>query len=355
MTIHPGCAQHIGSRSEQQDSFAFSHIEDSALVQRSGVLAVVADGMGGLAMGQESAAAVVKTVLAVHEAGSPTDSMTEILRQAVSAANEEVLSLARGAHVEGEAGSTLVVVVVKEQLLSWVSVGDSRIYLYRTGELTQLNREQNFAAELIRRVAVGEISREEAEQHPDRAGLTNFIGNPDLKPADASLRPFPLKEGDWIILCSDGLFGVLDDEEIREELYGAPNDACTRLVNRVMAQKRSSQDNVTVAILGCGDREPVTVRTKKRPSPTMVTPLSAAKTWKRPAVLLIVAVVFVLVGGVSLFARKHLLAKNIHSPVMSNRSSLAFRKQTTSVTKANLKKIPKAVNPKIKSIEETKI
>ena len=355
MTIHPGCAQHIGSRSEQQDSFAFSHIEDSALVKRVGVLAVVADGMGGLAMGQESATATVKTVLAVHEAGFPTDSTTEILRQAVIAANEEVLSLARGAHVEGEAGSTLVAVVVKEQLLSWVSVGDSRIYLYRTGELTQLNREQNFAAELMRRVAVGEISRDDAEQHPDRAGLTNFIGNPDLKPADASLRPFPLKDGDWIILCSDGLFGVLDDEELREELYGAPNDACTRVVNLVMAQKRSNQDNVTVAILGCGDREPVTVRTKKRPSPTMVTPLPVAKTWKRPVVLLGLAVVFVLVGGVSLFTGKHLLIKKTHNPVMSKHSSSVAQKQTTSVTKPNQKNKTKPVNPKIKAVEETKI
>lgn len=355
MTIYPGCAQHIGTRSEQQDSFAFSHIEDDSQVRRAGVLAVVADGMGGLAMGQESAAVTVKTVLAVHEAGSGADTAAEILRMAVMAANDEVLSLARAAHLEGEAGSTLVVVIVKEQSLSWASVGDSRIYLYRSGELTQLNREQNFAAELMHRVAAGEISREEAERHPDRAGLTNFIGYPGLKPADATLHPFPLKEGDWIILCSDGLFGVLDDEEIREELYGAPNDACTRLVNRVVAVNRSNQDNVTVAILGCGDREPVTVRTNKRPDPEMGMPHPAPKIWKRPIGLLALAVLFVFVGGLGLFAKKSFHAPKPNSAVMPILSSSVAQKWYSTVTVHTVKKKSDLIDPKIKAGRKEKI
>ena len=241
MNIRPGYAQHIGSRPEQQDSFAFSHIEDAALVARSGILAVVADGMGGLAMGKESGASVVTSVLATHESSSAAASPVDILHLAVLTANEEVLTLARAADVEGDAGSTLVAVIVKDDNLYWTSVGDSRINLNRSGELVQLNSEQNYAADLMRRVAAGEISREEAVNNPERAGLTNFIGNLDLKPADASLRPLPVQNGDWVILCSDGLFGTLGDDKIQEELYGIPNDACERLVKKVIALKKRTR------------------------------------------------------------------------------------------------------------------
>jgi len=173
MKIRPGCAQHIGSRSEQQDSFAFSHIEDAALVRRAGILAVVADGMGGLAMGKESGATVVASVLGIHEALPAPDAPSEILEQAVLTANDEVLTLARDAGVEGDAGSTLVAVIVKDDKLYWASVGDSRIYLFRSGEMVQLNSEQNYSADLMRQVAVGKITRDTALNNPERAGLTN--------------------------------------------------------------------------------------------------------------------------------------------------------------------------------------
>jgi len=262
MRIRPGNAQHIGLRNDQEDSFAFSHIEDNHLVHRAGVLAVLADGMGGLAMGKEASDYTVKALLSVHEVSQIGTQPEDILRNAVKMANHDVLTMARKAGVEGETGSTLVAIIVKDDKLYWTSVGDSRIYLYRAGELVQLTTDQNYGTELLHRVANGLMSMEEAQSHPDRAALTNFIGYQDIKLADSNLRPFPIVDGDWIVLCSDGLFNTLTDDEIREELHDNPHEACERLIQKVVGRNKPKQDNTTVAILACGNPEPRTVRTK---------------------------------------------------------------------------------------------
>lgn len=306
MHIRPGNAQHIGSRNGQQDSFAFSHIEDESLARRAGVLAVLADGMGGLAMGKEASECAVKATLSLHETTQIETPPVDILQNAVELANINVLAMARDAGVEGEAGSTLVAVIVKDDRIYWTSVGDSRIYLYRSGELVQLTTDQNYAAELLQRVADGRISMEEARSHPDRAALINFIGNRDIKPADNSLRPFPISDGDWIILCSDGLFGTLTDEEIRKELLGNPNDACERLIQKVVRRNKPHQDNATVTILACDDRDPVTVRSKRANSlaePFMADKIvvSAPQPKKFHRISLIVALVVVPAIALSVY------------------------------------------------------
>lgn len=263
MRIRPGNAQHIGSRDEQQDSFAFSHIEDEVLVSRAGVMAVVADGMGGLVMGKEASDCTVKKFLSLHETAQMGTPSSEILQKAVESANNYVLDMAQNAGVAGDVGSTLAAVIIKDSKLYWISVGDSRIYIYRKGELVQLTTDQNYATELLQSVANGRMSMEEAQSHPDRAALTNFIGNQEIKPADYNRHAFPIYDGDWIILCSDGLFGTLTDDEVRKELYGSPHDSCERLIKKVVSRNKPYQDNITVVILACGDSEPTTVRTKK--------------------------------------------------------------------------------------------
>ena len=313
MRIRPGNAQHIGSRTEQQDSFAFSHIEDATLVRRAGVLAVLADGMGGLAMGKEASDCTVKAFLSLHETSQIETPPADILQNAVETANIDVLAMAQNAGVYGEAGSTLVAIIVKDDNLYWTSAGDSRIYLYRSGELVQLTTDQNYATELLQRVAGGRMSMEEARSHPDRAALTNFIGNTESKPADNSIHPLPITNGDWIILCSDGLFGTLTDDEIRQELYGNPHDSCERLIQKVVSRNKPHQDNTTVAILACGDRDPVTMRTKMAirllvPSKVddIFTPMAQPKKIRRSFVLAsLLIVVFAIWLGLRIWPLLH--------------------------------------------------
>lgn len=303
MTITPGCSQHIGSRKQQQDAFAFSHIEDSALVQRAGILAVLADGMGGLALGHEAATTVVETALQLHEQldlgrTSPSVFLADVVEQA----NDAVLDMARKAGVAGDAGATLLLVLLQDNSIHWASAGDSRIYLCRGIELAQLTADQNHYTELLAKVSSGVMTIEQTRTDPDRAALVNFIGNPDLQPADASIRPLPLQQGDWLLLCSDGLFGTLSDDEILEELHGSPQTAADRLIKKVLDCNRPNQDNVTVAILGTGDRkEPVTVRTQKRDIPfnDLVMPVAAPRRKFGVSGLLLGAVIaaLVVVGG----------------------------------------------------------
>ncbi|HOD28279.1 MAG TPA: protein phosphatase 2C domain-containing protein [Syntrophales bacterium] len=315
MLIRPGNAQHIGSRNEQQDSFAFSRIEDASLVRRAGVLAVLADGMGGLAMGREASDCTVKTILSSHARSQPETPPTNILQNAVKLANNDVLAMAQNAGVDGEVGSTLVAVIVKDNNLYWTSVGDSRIYLYRSGELVPLTTAQNYDTELLQRVIDGTLSMEEAQSHPDRAALTNFIGNQDIRPADSNLKPFPISDGDWIILCSDGLFGTLTDYEIKEELFGNPHDSCERLIKKVLSRNKPHQDNTTVTILTCGDRNSVTIRTKKKIRQHKIfTPEQKQKKFRWISILVALAFFVALTLAAYIFykqAQKHLMEKPI--------------------------------------------
>jgi PPM family protein phosphatase len=341
MTITPGCSQHIGSRKQQQDAFGFSHIEDSALVQRAGVLAVLADGMGGLALGQEAATTAVQTALQLHEQLdlsriSPAAFLADVVEQA----NDAVLDMARKAGVEGDAGATLLLVLLQDTSIHWASAGDSRIYLCRGTELAQLTTDQNHYTELLAKVSSGAMTIEQARTDPDRAALVNFIGNPDLKPADASIRPLPLQQNDWLLLCSDGLFGTLSTEEILAELHGSPQAAAERLISKALSENRPNQDNVTVAILGTGDREPVTVRAQKRaiPSDDPVMPLASAKRRFGLTDLLLGVVIAALVVAGGFYGLQYLVKQNKPlvqqiAPVQKSISSSEMVQKPTSSTK----------------------
>lgn len=253
MRFTPGCAQHIGMRTEQQDAFGFSDIDDPQLVARSGVLAVLADGMGGLPLGRQAAEAAVEAALTAHQQAPAGMPAPDLLQGIALQADSRVRAIRDR---EGcEAGATLAAVLVEEDALHWVSIGDSRVYLARRGELVRLTEDQNLSAMLLRRLAAGVIGRSEAFCHPDRRSLTNYLGSPDLQRADANIRPFLLATGDWLLLCSDGLFETLSEREIADELYGQPADACERLVERTLAARHPHQDNVTALVLSCGERE----------------------------------------------------------------------------------------------------
>ena len=144
-------------------------------------------------------------------------------------ANDAVLDMARKAGVEGDAGATLLLVLLQDNSIHWASAGDSRIYLCRGTELAQLTTDQNHYTELLAKVSSGAMTIDQARAHPDRAALVNYIGNPELRPADVSLRPLPLQQGDWLLLCSDGLYGTLSNDEILAELYGSPQAASDQI------------------------------------------------------------------------------------------------------------------------------
>jgi protein phosphatase len=256
MNIRVGNAQHIGKRSEQQDAFGFSDPKEKVFLQHGGFLGVVADGMGGIANGRAAGRAAVRAFLEAYRTKTPQESIIAALERSLEAANQAVVDLGRDSSAEGAMGTTLAAAVIHECLLYWISVGDSRVYLLRQNSLTQITVDHTYARELDREVAEGRISREEALNHPQRGGLTSFLGMSGKLEADRCLRPVVMDQDDCVILCSDGIYRAVTEEEICGAFRGDLNDACEMIMERSIRKDRNQQDNLTVIAFSncdCGD------------------------------------------------------------------------------------------------------
>ncbi len=246
--------QHIGARDNQEDFFAVSDLNDKKKVDENGVWAVIADGMGGLDIGEKASKVAVKVFMREQEVLETSEPIPKRLKRAAQVANTAVYDCAFNEQGEVDLGTTLVAAVVKDEKLFWVSVGDSRIYLFREGVLKQLNRDHIYKYHLMKDVEKGIITKKEADNHPERAYLTSHMGLPELPEIDQNLEPLLLKAGDRILLCSDGLSNTLSDDEIN--LYFSKNDQvkAEEMVKQALIRKNRFQDNITVIILSYGNK-----------------------------------------------------------------------------------------------------
>ena len=239
-----GNAQNVGKRGNQEDAFATSDVSNPRLVRESGVLAIVADGMGGLADGELVSAAAVSTIYREFPLMSndwmPHQKLLYLAQRANDAANE----VTGGKRNQG--GSTLVLSLVRDGKLWFASVGDSRICLVRGGSLITLTRPHVYEVDLDTRAASGEISFESALADGQRGALTSFVGMGELEQIDYNPRGMQLLSGDWVLLMTDGVFNTLDDEEIATALFGGAQNAAERIESRVVAKGLPRQDNLTI-------------------------------------------------------------------------------------------------------------
>lgn len=242
VSLHPYNAQSIGRRNEQQDYFSFSDMFNESEYALIGAAAVLADGMGGMANGSAASRAAVEAFMEAYrnEACSIPD-ICGRLYAAVQNANKAV------GMIDG-AGSTLCAAVIKDCCLYWVSVGDSRIYLYRNRTVRQLNKEHNFGAALDKMVKRGIITKNEADTDPRAAMLTSYLGIEELREVDSG-GGFALLEGDSVLLCSDGLYRELSDNEIADIIANSGDSVCDDLVGAALDKGDINQDNITVALI----------------------------------------------------------------------------------------------------------
>lgn len=241
--VMPDNAQHIGMRDEQQDYFAYSDLLDMNQIIKIGCVAVMADGMGGMQNGRQAAMAGVDEFLRAYEEEINHDMpVLEAMANALVSANNEV-------GMYDGAGATLIAAVVKNNNLQWISVGDSRIYLYRKGLLRKLNEEHVYAKELDELCRQGKMEKADAENHPERKALTSYLGLPEITDADFNQLPFPLRMEDKILLCSDGLYGTLSDEEMAEIIKQNSEDIAENLVRAALLKQKPQQDNITAVFL----------------------------------------------------------------------------------------------------------
>lgn len=241
--IQVGKLHQLGDRESQQDCLAVSPVE---LYGAKGVLAVVADGMGGLSdgdkMSQTAASAMMNGFMASREVSAET------ILALTTEANQAVNRLLGPAN-QGRSGTTLVSGIVKDGLFSYVSVGDSRICLYRQGILTQLNREHIYRNELRVQAVNGLGTLWDAGTHPKAAGLTSYLGMGNLKYVDIPAEPLRLCPGDKIILMSDGVYNAMTLPELEEALALPAQQAADTIGATIHAKAFRHQDNYTAVIL----------------------------------------------------------------------------------------------------------
>jgi protein phosphatase len=240
-------AQHQGARKEQQDAYACF----------DGYMAVVADGMGGMRLGREAADAAVRAFLDAYAEKTEREAIPDALRRAVFSANASVLKLADEHDVRGEAGTTLIAAVIREDELYWISVGDSRIYRLDGQSIEQLNEEHNLKSKLERLAAQGLVDKEEAGAHPQREALLSYIGIEELTEIDMPQTPIELSPDSCILLCSDGLYRTLPDDEILSAAWSSQSRTMARnLVKAAMDKGKRHQDNVTAITFTLSDGGP---------------------------------------------------------------------------------------------------
>jgi serine/threonine protein phosphatase PrpC len=230
----------------------------------AGHILAVADGMGGAAAGEiasrealvEAFRLILRSPKWLLSLDNPATRDTEIqeyferTKGYIAGVHEALTRHAKADPSVAGMGTTLTVAYSVGLDLLVAHVGDSRAYLYREGALRHITRDHTVAQYLADH---GAISQEEAETHPQRHFLTSVVGG-GVESAGGDLHHLPLKLGDAVLLCTDGLTGGVRDEEISEVLRSAPScdDACDSLVAKAL--ERGAPDNVTVIVARYSDQ-----------------------------------------------------------------------------------------------------
>jgi len=250
MEIVPGNASHQGKRAEQQDSLGFTRFNNQSLVAHGGVVAIVADGMGGFEGGAQASRGAVDAMRLGYEGKALWESVPEALLRSLGRANRAVCELATQIGNAGNCGTTLVAAAVHQDRLFWIAVGDSRLYLLRASELACLSEDHTKELELEQSVREGVITEEEKHQDPELQSLVSWLGMGDLPRISRNEIGVQLEDGDRLLLCTDGLFKTLAEDRIAALLLHEPQEAAARLVQATLDCDAPSQDNVSVIVLG---------------------------------------------------------------------------------------------------------
>lgn len=208
---------------------------------RKGRLAIMADGMGGYEGGQEASRIAVETIERIYADGSSSDPQL-LLIDGIQAAHQSILQFANEHPGLLGMGTTCTAIALVGAHLYYAHVGDSRLYLVRDGKISRITRDHSYVNRLVE---TGLISSQEAENHPHRNILTAALGAGDDVVPEYPAAPLQLADSDVLLLCTDGLWGVVTDDEIQTAMSEKNlQAACENLVR--LAKQRGGPDNITV-------------------------------------------------------------------------------------------------------------
>jgi len=233
-------------REKNEDSYAYWEAADDTSFSALGRLAIVADGMGGHEGGQIASRMAVETFPNAYAASSDPDPQKRLLG-ALNEAHRRIQQRAKEDLRLSSMGTTCTAFALVNARLYFVHVGDSRLYLLREGKLRILTRDHTLIGRLLEN---GLIRPEQAHDHPQKHVLTSALGVPNNQDMeiDFSAGPLPVQKGDVLMICTDGLWGQLDSDEIEQALGSqSPEATCRSLVQ--LAKDRGGPDNITLQVL----------------------------------------------------------------------------------------------------------
>jgi protein phosphatase len=244
MIVEVKAATDLGlKRAQNEDSHGEWIPEARGERQRRGTLLVVADGMGGSRAGEVASRLAVETVLRLYRE-APGEDLLEDLHHAVEAANKVIHRESTARPELSGMGTTCTAVVLRGTDAYIAHVGDSRAYLIQDGHIRQLTRDHSLVAQLVRE---GQLTPDQAKVDPRRNVVTRSVGVGAHVEIDADHAPGILRPGDTVLVCSDGLHGVVADEELKAAA-STPDlgQGCRDAI--ALANRRGGPDNITLIL-----------------------------------------------------------------------------------------------------------
>jgi PPM family protein phosphatase len=231
-------------RQSNEDRYGYWEPASDLELAGKGRLAIVADGMGGHEGGQDASRIAVDAIQQLYATSRDGDPQA-LLMAAFREAHERIHQFAAARPELHGMGTTATAIVLRANQLYYSHIGDSRLYLVRSGRITRLTHDHSYVGSLVEN---GFITSEEAETHPQRHILMAALGAGQEFSPERPECPIPLQSGDILVLCTDGLWGLVPDQELEQTVTRMPPaDACRALI--ALAKERGGPDNITVQVL----------------------------------------------------------------------------------------------------------
>lgn len=246
LQMQVGGISHTGGRANNEDAILVEETPQGADLPNGGWILAVADGMGGHADGELASSLAIETLKETF-VGAPQPDAALALKQAYRKANEAIFAV--GTDPDSRPGTTLVSAIVRGKYVTIANVGDSRAYLMRANQLTQITQDHSVVAE---QVAAGELPNGDERTSPQRNLLTAALGTQEqLERRLPAIYELVLLPEDRLLLCSDGFYDVLKNEDYLQLMSG--EDAQSSAVALTdLATQRKTTDNVSAVILSVG-------------------------------------------------------------------------------------------------------
>lgn len=232
-------------RPNNEDAILVAPLPDGGASDDRGYVLAVADGMGGLERGEVASKLAIDLLADLFARERPND-VALALKQAYRRANDAIYKQAAESPEQGQMGTTLVSAVVHGKYVTIANVGDSRAYLMRANQMTQITQDHSLVAD---QVTQGKLSEADARKSPQRNILTHALGSaPQLDRKLPSIYELTLLPEDRLLLCSDGFFDVMQSEDYLRVLRNADSGDPARQLT-ALAQERGTTDNVSAIVV----------------------------------------------------------------------------------------------------------